>query len=67
MQLSSFVIVDKTAEAPQTVLPQKRSQRILQNILVRAVDLQSVKRGKRYQHVPIANALSRIVPSGQIV
>ena len=34
MQLSSFVIVDTTAEAPQAVLPQKRSLRALQNILV---------------------------------
>ena len=34
MQLSSFVIVDTTAEAPQTVLPQKGAQRIFQNVLV---------------------------------
>jgi len=34
VQLSSFVIVDTTAEAPQTVIPQKGGQRILQNVLV---------------------------------
>jgi hypothetical protein len=34
VQLSSFVIVDTTAEAPQTVLPQKGAQRIFQNVLV---------------------------------
>jgi O-antigen ligase len=34
VQLSSFVIVDKTDESPQAVLPQKRTQRILQNVLV---------------------------------
>ena len=34
MHLSSFVIVDTTADAPQTQLPQKRTQRILQNTLV---------------------------------
>jgi len=34
VQLSSFVIVDTTAEAPQAALPQKRAQRMLQNVLV---------------------------------
>ena len=34
MQLSSFVIVDKTDESPQAVVPYKRAQRILQNVLV---------------------------------
>jgi O-antigen ligase len=34
VQLSSFVIVDNTDESPQAVLPQKRTQRILQNVLV---------------------------------
>lgn len=34
MQLSSSVIVDKTVEAPQAVLPEKNVHRTLQNVLV---------------------------------
>ena len=34
MQLSSFVIVDKTVEAAQTVLTEKSAHRTLQNVLV---------------------------------